>query len=72
MGICEVQKIIIVNTPHGKGQILFLLDYGEHYNTIWVVALTTSGEIKHYNSNQITIEHNHTLEFNINNDQEKK
>lgn len=62
--IHEVQQVIWVETPHGDGQVLFLMDYGIHENTIWVVALQESREIKHYNSNQIKICKNKTFDFN--------
>jgi hypothetical protein len=62
--IHEITQTLMVNTPHGKGQALFLIDYGIHQNTIWVVTLKEDGRIKHYDSNQITVEINHTIEFN--------
>lgn len=61
--IHEVQKILWVNTEHGRCQVLFLMDYGVHENTIWICA-NESGEIRHYNSTQITLEHNHTINGN--------
>jgi len=59
--IYEVNQVLWVETPHGDGQALFLIDYGIHENTIWVVCLEKTREIKHYNSNQIKICWNHTL-----------
>lgn len=61
--IHEIKQILWVETPHGEGQALFLIDYGPHQNTIWLVALQGSKEIKHYDSNQIKICTNHTLDF---------
>jgi hypothetical protein len=66
--IHEVQQILWVQTAHGNGQVLFILDYGPHENTIWTVALETTGEIKHYNSNQIKLCWNNTLDFNLKKD----
>lgn len=60
--IHEIQNTLWFNTPHGIGQALFIIDYGIHQNTIWVIALSGGGEIKHYNSNQIKILYNYTLE----------
>ena len=60
--IHEIQNTLWFDTPHGVGQALFIIDYGIHQNTIWVIALTDSREIKHYNSNQIKILNNYTLE----------
>jgi hypothetical protein len=59
--IHEIEQVLWVETPHGIGQALFLMDYGVHENTIWVVALEQTREIKHYNSNQIKIAWNHTI-----------
>lgn len=65
--ILEIQQLLWVNTPHGDGQALFLMDYGPHENTVWVVALEKDGAVKHYNSNQITICTNNTFNINIKN-----
>lgn len=64
--IHEVQQILWVNTPHGDGQVLFIMDYGPQENTIWVVALEDNREIKHYNSTQVKLCWNNTLKFNSN------
>jgi hypothetical protein len=68
IAIHEITQVLWVNTPHGVGQALFLIDYGPHQNTIWVVSSKEDGKVKHYDSNQITIERNHTLNFNMKND----
>lgn len=65
--IHEVQQVLWVNTAHGIGQVLFLIDYGPHENTHWVVANMENGKITHYESNQITIYRNHTLDMNLGN-----
>lgn len=61
--IHEVSQVIWVETPHGTGQALFLIDYGPHENTVWIIALQKNGKVKHYNSNQISLIPNHT--FNL-------
>lgn len=63
--IHEIQQMIWVTTPHGDGIALFIMDYGMQNNTIWVVALEHNGEIKHYDSNQIRLCYNNTINFNI-------
>ena len=63
--ILEIQQILWVSTPHGDGQALFLMDYGPHENTVWVVALEKDGAIKHYSSNQIALCINNTFDINI-------
>jgi len=62
--IHEIQQILWVTTPLGDGQALFLIDYGPHENTIWVVALEKQGEIKHFNSEQVYLCANHTFQIN--------
>jgi hypothetical protein len=62
--IYEVKQILWVTTPHGDGIVLFIMDYGPHENTIFVVALEENGMIKHYNSNDVRLCKNNT--FNIN------
>lgn len=62
--IHEVKQVMWVITPHGDGVVLFIMDYGPHENTIFIVALEKDGVIKHYNSNDIRLCKNNT--FNIN------
>lgn len=63
--IHEIQQVLWVNTPHGDGIALFIIDYGMQENTVWIVSLEKDGKILHYNSSQITLCKNHTIEFNI-------
>ena len=64
--IHEVKQILTVNTPFGEAQVLFIMDYGIHRNSIWICASFTDGKIRHFDTNQITLTSNHTLNFNIN------
>lgn len=63
--IHEIKQFLWVNTPHGDGQALFIIDYGPHENTIWVVALESDGRVLHYNSNQIRLCKNDTFNINL-------
>ncbi len=65
--IHEVQQVLIVNTPHGTSQVLFIMDYGIHLNSIWVCTCLEDGKIRHYDTNQITIEKNNTMDLNLEN-----
>lgn len=65
--IHEIQQAMIVNTPHGDGYPLFLIDYGPHLNMVWVVANYEDGKIRHYDSNDIRLSVNYTLNFNMKN-----
>jgi hypothetical protein len=70
--IHEIKQVLPVNTPHGKGLALFIIDYGLHANTIWIVSLFESGEVKHYDSRDIRVERNWTVEFNLNDEKPNK
>ena len=63
--IHEIKQIMFVETPHGIAQALFIIDYGIHENTIWITANKSNGIIKHYNSNQIKLIKNSTIDFNV-------
>lgn len=63
--IHEVKQILWVNTPHGTGLVLFIMDYGIHENSIWIVANQEDGRVRHYETNQITVVINHTINFNL-------
>lgn len=65
--IHELQQVLIVDTEFGKAQVLFIMDYGVHLNTIWVCASSIDGKIRHFDSNQITITSNYTIDFNNSN-----
>ena len=65
--IHEIKQVLTVNTPFGEAQALFLIDYGIHLNSIWVCASYSDGKIRHFDSNQITVNINHTLELNLEN-----
>lgn len=62
--IHEFQSTIWVDTPHGEGVAILIIDYGVHQNTIWVVANKDNGRVRHYDSNDIKITTNNTLRFN--------
>ena len=63
MTIHELKQVLWVETPMGVGQVLFLMDYGIHENSVWVVAIEKTREIKHYNSNQLKMVFNYTLSY---------
>lgn len=63
--IHEFKNTIWVMTPHGEGLAILLIDYGINQNTIWVVANKLDGRIRHYDSNQITLSKNNTIDLNI-------
>lgn len=63
--IHQLNPTIQVETPLGKGQAIFLIDYGMHQNTCWVVALITNGIVKHFDCNDIILAINYTYGMNL-------
>jgi hypothetical protein len=52
-------------TPHGEGLVILVIDYGVNHNTVWVIANKEDGRIRHYDSNQITLSKNCTIDLNL-------
>ena len=63
--IHQLKPSILVETPLGAGQAIFLIDYGMHQNTCWVVALQENGVIKHFDCNDIILSTNYTYGMNL-------
>ena len=63
--ILQLNPSMLVETPLGRGQALFVIDYGMHQNTCWVVALEANGVTKHFDCNDIIISTNYTYHLNM-------
>ena len=63
--ILQLNPTILVETPLGRGQAIFLIDYGMHQNTCWVVALQKDGVVKHFDCNDIIMSTNFTYGVNL-------
>lgn len=63
--IHEVRQMLWVDTPHGTGQVLFIVDYGPHENIVFVVALEKDGQIKCYSAFQVRLHKNDTFGINL-------
>lgn len=63
--IQQLNPTILVDTPLGRGHAIFLIDYGMHQNTCWVVALQESGVVKHFDCNDIILSTNYTYGVNL-------
>lgn len=63
--ILQLNPSILVETPLGQGMALFIIDYGMHQNTCWVVALSKDGVIKHFDCNDVIISTNFTYRMNL-------
>ena len=56
----QLNPTMPVHTKLGKGRAILIIDYGMDINTCWVVALNSTGKIKHFDSNDVVIEDNRT------------
>jgi len=63
--IHQLKPSILVETPLGTGQAIFIIDYGMHQNTCWVVALQNNGVIKHFDCNDVILSTNYTYGMNL-------
>jgi hypothetical protein len=63
--ILQLNPSIMVETPLGTGHAIFIIDYGMHQNTCWVVALQKDGVIKHFDCNDIILSTNYTYGLNL-------
>jgi hypothetical protein len=62
--IHQLNPTILVDTPLGRGHVLFIIDYGMHQNSCWVVTLEKNGIVKHFDSNDIIVCTNFTYHIN--------
>ncbi|QGA26924.1 hypothetical protein GFH32_11630 [Sphingobacteruim zhuxiongii] len=62
--IHQLNPTILVDTPLGKGHAVFIIDYGMHQNSCWIVALEENGVIKHFDSNDVIVCRNFTYHIN--------
>jgi hypothetical protein len=63
--ILQLDPSILVETPLGQGQAIFIIDYGMHQNSCWIVAINENGIVKHFDSNDVIISTNHTYHINM-------
>jgi hypothetical protein len=61
--ILQLNPPLPVETPHGEGMAIVLIDYGLNWNTCFLVCLKRNRELKHYNSGQLKLAKNYTFEF---------
>ncbi len=63
--IYQLNPVILVETPLGQGQAIFIIDYGMHLNSCWIVALVDDGVIKHFDCKDVILATNHTYGMNL-------
>ncbi len=61
----EPRQPYYVHTPIGVGIVMFVTDYGWNENMVWTVALEETGEIRHFQTTQISLYKNDTWDFNV-------
>lgn len=61
MGSLQLNPPIPVETPLGEGWAHIVIDYSPDFNTVWVVFLTESGMVKHFDSNDLRVCGNETF-----------
>jgi hypothetical protein len=65
--ILQLDPAILVETPLGRGLAIFIVDYGMHQNSCWIVALEKDGVVKHFDSNDVLVAPNYTYRLNLGN-----
>lgn len=53
-----------VETPHGKGVVMYIVVNGTHQNDIWCVANKETGQLLHYETVQLKLSRNGTIAVN--------
>jgi len=61
--IHEFNKPIPIICEHGEGYAIYLESGGQFENDIWTCVLCDGGQIKHYNTSQLTIHANGTFDI---------
>ena len=61
--LIELQQPLPLDTPKGKAQAHFLIDYGTEHHLIWVCFLKESGECWSFANPEIRLEKNETMQI---------
>jgi hypothetical protein len=59
--IIQLNPSVPLDTPKGKGQALFLIDYGCEHHLMWTVALDDNGEIWTFSNPEVRAQKNITM-----------
>lgn len=57
----QLNPSIPLETPKGRGQAVFVIDYSPEHDLYWVVFLDESGECWTFNNKDIRVQANFTL-----------
>ena len=61
--ITQLNPPIWVNTNHGKGLALAIIDYGPDHDLLWLTAVQPSGEMWAVNNKFVRYDKNESLGF---------
>lgn len=61
----ELDCPIPVMTPLGEGMGIVIIDRNVHMNTCWIVILIETGEIRHFDANDLIVVTNYTFGINL-------
>lgn len=59
--LLQLNPIIPIETPKGKGQALLVIDYGSEHHLMWVVAIDGTGEIWTFPNPEVRAQENITM-----------
>lgn len=60
--ILQLNPTIPLETPKGKGYALFIIDYSQEHDLIFVVAINETGEIWSFKNKDVRCLNNVTME----------
>jgi len=59
--LTQLQTPLPLNTPKGKAWAVAIIDYGPHWDLLWVTFVHDSGECWTFNNSEIRQEKNYTF-----------
>jgi hypothetical protein len=63
--ILQLNPVIPLETPKGKGFAHFILDYSQEHEMIWVVFIDSTGECWSFRNPEIRLQKNMTFGRNV-------
>jgi hypothetical protein len=66
MSILELKQPLEAETDLGEVILLLFIDYGPLENSVFVGVIKSTGEIKHFSSNQVKLLKNYTFGIRTN------
>lgn len=57
----QLNPVIPLETPKGRGNAHFLLDYSQEHNLIWIVFIDETGECWSFENDKVRLQKNLTF-----------